>query len=378
MVTARVVSLPGYEVLLGNGLLDQLGTVAAPVVRAHRYVVITDSTVAALYADRVLASLAPTRTDLLTIPPGEHEKTRQRWGWLTDRLLELECGRDTVIVALGGGVVGDLAGFTAATFLRGVPVIQLPTTLLAMVDASVGGKTAVDVPAGKNLVGAFHPPALVVADPTVLDTLPDADRRAGLAEVIKHGVIADADYLARTVAAMPTLIDAAGGSSEVMLETVLRSVQIKAAVVAEDEREAGRRRILNFGHTLGHAMESLSGYSLLHGEAVAIGMVLESRLAEWLGVARSGTADAVVHAVTRAGLPVLPPPGDSRDVEQIVAATRVDKKARGGVVEYALPVSVGQMAGADRGWGTTVDEATVSRFLVAEFAAANEAAAAAG
>lgn len=373
MVTARVVSLPGYDVLVGHGLLEQLGTLAAPVVRAHRYVIIADTTVAALYADRVLAALAPTRTDLLTIPPGEQEKTREQWGWLTDRLLELECGRDTVIVALGGGVVGDLAGFTAATFLRGVPVIQLPTTLLAMVDASVGGKTAVDVPAGKNLVGAFHPPSLVVADLTVLDSLPESDRRSGLAEVIKHGVIADADYLARTVGAIPTLI-AAGGSSDVMLDTVLRSIQIKAAVVAEDEREGGRRKILNFGHTLGHAVESLSGYTLLHGEAVAIGMVLESRLAEWLDVARRGTADAVVQAVSRAGLPVLPPPGVTRNVDQIVAATRVDKKARAGVVEYALPFSTGRMAGSERGWGTTVDDDTVSSFLTAEFAASAESA----
>ena len=156
------------------------------------------------------------------------------------------------------------------------------------------------------------------------------------------------------------------------------SNQIKAAVVAEDEREGGRRKILNFGHTLGHAVESLSGYTLLHGEAVAIGMVLESRLAEWLDVARRGTADAVIHAVSRAGLPVLPPPGVTRDVGQLVAATRVDKKARAGVVEYALPLATGQMAGADRGWGTTVDGETVARFLAAEFATASAPAAAVG
>ncbi|MHB1223564.1 MAG: 3-dehydroquinate synthase [Gemmatimonadaceae bacterium] len=359
-MTARVVRLPGYEVLVGDGLLDRLGTLAAAAVRAHRYVVVSDSVVAALYGDRVLAALAPARTDLLTIPPGEHEKTRERWGWLTDRLLELECGRDTVIVALGGGVVGDLAGFTAATFLRGVPVVQLPTTLLAMVDASVGGKTAVDVPAGKNLVGAFHPPALVVADPTVLDTLPDADRRAGLAEVLKHGIIADADYLARTVAALPTLTDPTGGSTAVMLETVVRSVELKAAVVAEDEREGGRRKILNFGHTLGHAVESASDYALLHGEAVAIGMVLESRLAERLGVAAAGTAAAVADAVARAGLPLLPPPGPARDVDRLLAATRLDKKVRGGVVEYALPTAVGQMAGRESGWAVAVEDDIVA------------------
>lgn len=186
---------------------------------------------------------------------------------------------------------------------------------------------------------------------------------SGLAEVLKHGIIADADYLDRTVAALPTLTSPAGGSSAAMLETVLRSVQIKAAVVAEDEREGGRRKILNFGHTLGHAVESASGYSLLHGEAVAIGMVLESRLAERLGVAARGTADAVADAVTRAGLPLLPPPGPAREVARLVAATRVDKKARAGVVEYALPLEVGQMAGGDNGWGITVEEETVTRFL---------------
>lgn len=363
-MNARTISLPGYPIHVGRGLLGELGALAAAVVSAHRYVVVADTTVAALHADRVVAALAPARTDLITIPPGEAEKTRERWAWITDRLLDLECGRDTVMIALGGGVVGDLAGFTAATYLRGIPVIQLPTTLLAMVDASVGGKTAVDVPAGKNLVGAFHPPALVVADLDTLGTLPEADLRSGMAEVLKHGLIADRAYLERTVSALPTLLAPGGVASHQMLETVARSVEIKAEVVAADEREGGRRKILNFGHTLGHAVELASGYALLHGEAVAIGMVLEARLAERMGVAAPGTSAAVEAAVRAAGLPSLPPEGPTRDVDRLIEATRLDKKARAGAVEYALPLEPGRMAGEERGWSLPVTEAEVRESLL--------------
>lgn len=362
-MTTRTVSLPGYRIHVGRGLLEGLGALAAEAVRAHRYVVVADTTVGQLHADQVIAALAPVRADLVTIPPGEGEKTRERWAWITDRLLELGCGRDTIVVALGGGVVGDLAGFTAATYLRGVPVIQLPTTLLAMVDASVGGKTAVDVPAGKNLVGAFHPPALVVADLSTLATLPQPDLRSGLAEVLKHGIIADRGYLERTVAALPTLLAADGHATDAMLDTVTRSVEIKAEVVAADEREGGRRKILNFGHTLGHAVELASGYTLLHGEAVAIGMALESRLAESLGIAAPGTSGVVEAAIGAAGLPLLPPPGPARDVDWLVEATRLDKKTRAGAVEYALPAEPGRMAGQDRGWSVPVAEEAARELL---------------
>jgi 3-dehydroquinate synthase len=239
--------------------------------------------------------------------------------------------------------------------------VQVPTTLLAMVDASVGGKTALAVPAGKNLVGAFHRPSLVVADPATLRTLPPAELRAGLAEVLKHGVIADAGYLARTVAALPALCDGEELDVALATELVARSVEIKAAVVTEDERERGRRKILNFGHTLGHAIEQLSGYALPHGEAVAVGMRLECRLAERIGVAASGTADAVDDALDRAGLPAGVPA--SMDAAAIVRLTRTDKKARGGAAEYALPAAVGRMAGAERGWGIAVEEAEVLALL---------------
>jgi 3-dehydroquinate synthase len=358
----RGVALPTYTVTVEPGALARLGTITAAAAPAHRWVVVTDTTVGALHADAALAGFPADRTHRIEIPPGEAEKSRGRWAWLTDRLLALGCGRDTTLVALGGGVIGDLVGFTAATFMRGIPVVQVPTTLLAMVDASVGGKTAVDVPAGKNLVGAFHQPAAVVADPLVLATLPLAERRAGLAEVLKHGVVADAAYLRRTLDLLPTLLDPAASGAPETVEVIARSVETKAEVVAADEREAGRRKILNFGHTLGHAIEAAGGYRLLHGEAVAIGMVLESRLAERLGVAAPGTAATVEAAVRAAGLPAELP----RDLDPtaVLDATRADKKARAGAVEYALPAAVGRMAGAEHGWGLPVPDALVGEVLL--------------
>jgi 3-dehydroquinate synthase len=292
------------------------------------------------------------------IPSGEAHKTRDTWARITDGLLDAGCGRDTTVVALGGGVVGDLAGFVAATFMRGVPVVQCPTTLLAMIDASIGGKTGVDTAAGKNLVGAFHPPSAVLADVETIHTLSLAQRRAGLAEAIKHGVLADAEYFARLDADLPALLDAEPSAT---LDAVARSVEIKAEVVRADEREHGRRKTLNLGHTLGHALEHVSGYALLHGEAVAIGMVLEARIAERLGVADPGTAQRISDVLARAGLPVQRPAALS--VDAVVDATRLDKKARGGRVEYALPARIGAMAAADAGWSLPVDDQLVHEVL---------------
>jgi 3-dehydroquinate synthase len=292
------------------------------------------------------------------IPSGEAHKTRDTWARVTDGLLDAGCGRDTTVVALGGGVVGDLAGFVAATFMRGVPVVQCPTSLLAMIDASIGGKTGVDTAAGKNLVGAFHPPAAVLADVETIRTLSLAQRRAGLAEAIKHGVLADADYFARLDVELPALLDAEPSAT---LDAVARSVEIKAEVVRADERENGRRKTLNLGHTLGHALEHVSGYALLHGEAVAIGMVLEARIAERLGVAQQGTAQRISAVLARAGLPVQRPA--ALPVDAIVDATRLDKKARGGRVEYALPARIGAMAGAESGWSLPVDDQLVHEVL---------------
>ena len=355
----REIALFGYRIHVGDGLLASIGAIAADATRAHRYAIITDSNVAPLYAAHVREGLSASRTDLYQIPAGESYKTRDSWAALTDRMLEDGHGRDTVIVALGGGVIGDLAGFVAATFMRGVPFIQVPTTLLAMVDASVGGKTGVDTPIGKNLVGAFHQPAAVVADTAVLHTLPVEQLRAGMAEALKHGVIADERHFEDALRA-----GAALGRSPVPDELsglVARSVEIKADVVARDEREGGVRKTLNLGHTLGHAIEHESGYMLLHGEAVAIGMALEAEIAERIGVAERGVADRIRGALREMALPTAPP--TDLDPQRLLAATRGDKKARGGVAEYALPARIGAMAGADRGWAIAVPDDVVLAVL---------------
>ena len=357
------IALPAYRVTVRRGALATVADVARRAAPAHRYAIITDDTVGRLYAPRVAADFDPREVVTLAVPAGEASKTRAWWGDLTDRMLAAGLGRDSAVIALGGGVVGDLAGFVAATFMRGIPYVQVPTTLLAMIDSSIGGKTGVDTPAGKNLVGAFHQPAAVVVDPATLGTLPLEQRRAGLAEAIKHGVIADAAYFETLrMSAAPLLApDAAAG--EAMESLIARSIEIKADVVTRDEREGGVRKTLNFGHTIGHAVETLSGYTLLHGEAVAIGMIAESVLAERVGVAQPGTADRVREAVEGMGLPARRP--RAVGAEQVLALTRADKKARAGTAEYALPSRIGSMAAAERGWGVRVPDATVLEVLEA-------------
>ena len=305
-----------------------------------------------MYANQILTGLGKDASDLLTIPAGETNKTRDTWARLTDQMLAKGYGRDSAVIAVGGGVVGDLAGFVAGTFMRGIPVVQIPTTLMAMVDASIGGKTAVDTPAGKNLVGVFHFPAAVLIDPQVLATLPLREMRAGLAEIVKHGVIANEAYLREVASSASKLLSKAGPDSDTMLSVIVRSIEIKADIVSRDEREDGLRKTLNFGHTIGHAVELVSAYSLLHGEAVAIGMALEGRLAELVGVAQAGTADAITNALRAAGLPTdLPQPFD-RDA--VLEAMRSDKKARSGKMQFALPRRIGEMAGAETGWTVAV------------------------
>ena len=358
MVTHRVpITHPrdaSYDIVIGRGVLADLPRLLARHCPAARYAVVTDSHVRGLVAPRVLAALrdAGLAVELVAFPAGESHKTRESWAAVSDEMLALHLGRDAAVVALGGGVVGDLAGFVAATYLRGIPYVQVPTTLLAMIDSSIGGKTGVDVPTGKNLLGAFHQPRLVVADLDTLATLPAAQLVAGLAEAVKHGVIADAEYfeflerdhepiLARDAAALERV--------------VRRSVEIKAAVVSEDEQEAGRRAILNFGHTVAHAIEATCKFEVLHGEAVAIGMACESRMAETLGVASPGTWERVRGALGSYRLPLAPPGAAS--VDDLVRAMRGDKKARAGAIRFALPERVGAMhRDAKGGWTVAVDE----------------------
>jgi 3-dehydroquinate synthase len=360
---ARTVDLDTYRVSVALGLLDRVGDVVRERAPAHRYALITDDEVGPRYAARVAASFGPASVArIITVPAGEAQKTRETWAGVTDALLADGFGRDSAIVALGGGVIGDLAGFVAATFMRGIPYVQVPTTLLAMVDASIGGKTGVDTAAGKNLVGAFHRPSAVLADPETLATLPVPQLRAGLAEVIKHGVIADEGYFVRVVDDVPRLLDRRGDRwLDAVTPLIVRSIEIKADVVHRDEREAGLRKTLNFGHTIGHAIELCGSYEMLHGEAVAAGMVLESALAERAGIAESGTLERVRDAVSAAGLPAGRP--RAYQPAQLLAATRSDKKARAGVVEYALPRRVGAMACADRGWGCPVSDDLVLEVL---------------
>lgn len=324
----------GYPVRVGPGALDALPGLLAELAPAFRYAVIGDARVVGLHGGRVATLLtdAGQRADVYSFPPGESHKNREEWSRLTDALLDAGFGRDSCIIAFGGGVSGDLAGFVAATYMRGVPVVQVPTSLVAMVDSSVGGKTGVDVSAGKNLVGAFHAPRFVLADTRLAATLPPAERSQGLAEAVKHGAILDAEYLERIrLDARPLL----AGVDRETADLVVRSVELKAGVVSRDEREAGMRQILNFGHTLGHALEAASGFRLPHGSAVAVGMVLEARLGEALGVTASGTA-ARLEAVLRAvHLPVTVP-GPALDADEIAGHLAIDKKAKRGEPRFVF------------------------------------------
>jgi 3-dehydroquinate synthase len=350
----REIRLGGSSIRVGRGLFDRAGAIAREVAPAHRYALITDSNVGSLYAEKVRNQLEKGSAEVLTIPAGESNKTRESWARLTDQMLAKKFGRDSVVIALGGGVVGDVAGFVAATFMRGIPVVQIPTTLVAMVDASIGGKTGVDTPAGKNLVGAFHPPAAVLVDPQLLATLPLREMRAGFAEIVKHGVIADDVYLREVASGASEMLSAGGSASDRMLSLIVRSVEIKAAIVSRDEREEGLRKTLNFGHTIGHAVELVSGYSLLHGEAVAIGMALEGRLAEQIGVAKAGTAATIVKALQSAGLPTDLPTGFMAG--EVIEAMKSDKKGVSGKTRFALPLRIGAMAGAETGWSVQVGD----------------------
>jgi 3-dehydroquinate synthase len=359
-VSLRETRDASYDVIVGQDVLGSLPALLRERCPATRYAVIADHKVAELVWPRVSASLREARLEavLLHFPPGEWNKSRGQWEELTDAMLAAHIGRDGAVVALGGGVAGDLAGFVAATYLRGIPWVQVPTSLLAMIDSSVGGKTGVDAPAGKNLVGAFHQPRFVLADVAVLATLPAAHVSAGMAEALKHGIIADADYFA-------SLEDPAGcfaRDADTLEAVVRRSVAIKAAVVSEDERESGRRQVLNFGHTIGHAIETLSGFDLLHGEAVAIGMTLEAALAERLGIAARGLGALVRQAVERYRLPAQAPAGIAP--ERILEAMRGDKKVRGGRIRFALPSRIGAMAQSDDGaWTVEIPDEEVLKAM---------------
>jgi 3-dehydroquinate synthase len=359
-IAVNLPGQPGYEILVGGGMFASVASILSKFCPAPRYAVVTDHRVAELYAVRLSRMLHASgcRADVFAFTAGEAQKTRETWGMVTDAMVEVGLGRDAAVVAFGGGVPGDLGGFVAATYMRGLPLVQVPTSLLAMIDSSVGGKTGVDTPAGKNLVGAFHQPRCVVVDPELLATLPPEHLRSGLAEAVKHGAIADPEYLDWIEESVPTLL---AGDPEALTRLIVRSVEIKAEIVKRDERESGPRKLLNFGHTIGHAVESLSGYALLHGEAVAIGMVEEARLGERIGVTAQGTSARLRTILSRLGLPTALPM--EYDAAEVVGWTRTDKKAREGRVEYALIEGVGIPAARDGRWGAPVADETVAEVL---------------
>lgn len=325
-----------YQVQVGAGLLDgdQLGT----HVRGRHALVVTDANVAPLYLAKVQAALPDKTVQVSVMPAGEQEKNLQRFGELMGVLAAMGASRDVTVIALGGGVIGDLAGFAAACWMRGVPFVQLPTTLLAMVDSSVGGKTAVDLPSGKNLVGAFHQPAAVIADTRTLDTLPDRELRAGLAEVVKYGAIVDPGFFAWLEAHVDALLLR---DAQSLQHAIAVSCRHKAGIVVRDETEQGERMLLNFGHSFGHAIETEQGYGgLLHGEAVAVGMVLAARLSTSLGRAPAVDADRLQMLLNRFGLPTTVP--EDLRAPALLERMRLDKKAVSGEIRLILWRGIGK------------------------------------
>jgi 3-dehydroquinate synthase len=337
------VELPqrSYEIAIESGGLTQLGEWMQPLNLGQKVLVVSSPVLLRHYGDRLLTSLqqAGFQVTQCVLPAGERYKTLASIQKIYDAALAQRLERSSTIVALGGGVIGDMTGFAAATWLRGINFVQVPTSLLAMVDAAIGGKTGVNHPQGKNLIGAFHQPRLVSIDPQVLKTLPPREFRAGMAEVIKYGVIWDAELFAQLEAAQR--LDQQRYVPEELLQQILtRSCQAKAHVVSKDEREAGLRAILNYGHTIGHAVESLTGYRLVnHGEAVAIGMVAAGQIAVALGHWDQSASDRQLALIQKTGLPTQLP--GEVDIEAVLTSLQTDKKVEAGKVRFVLPTQIG-------------------------------------
>ncbi|MCI3131005.1 3-dehydroquinate synthase [Phenylobacterium aquaticum] len=353
-----------YEVVIGRGLLDSAGARIAPFLKNARVAVVSDSHVWALHGRRLTDSLeaAGIRCPTVIVPPGEQTKSFEGLADVCDRLLALELDRGDMIVAFGGGVVGDLAGFAAAIYKRGIDFVQIPTTLLAQVDSSVGGKTAIDTPRGKNLIGAFHQPRLVLADLDVLATLPQREMRAGYAEVIKYGLLGDFAFFEWLEAHAGQVLSR---EAEALTHAVARCVEMKAEIVIADEKEAGRRALLNLGHTFGHALESETGYgeALLHGEAVAAGSALAFRFSAAQGLCDAQDAQRAVAAIAAAGLPTTmgEVAATPFDAETLVRHMGQDKKAEGGKLTFILARALG-----DAFVAKNVDARAVTEFLQTE------------
>ena len=348
-----------YVIKIGGGLLSRLGAECAQLKLGQRCAVITDSNVGKKYAATALKSLTASGLEpvLITIPAGEKSKRIAVVEKCYDRLAAHRLERKSFIVALGGGVVGDLAGFVAATYLRGIPFVQVPTTLLAQVDSSVGGKTGVNLRAGKNLVGAFYQPQLVLCDLDTLQTLPEREYVSGLAEVIKYGIICDAVLFAQLERNLPKLLKR---DVSALRDVVARCCEIKADVVGQDETEGGLRAILNFGHTIGHAIENSSGYGrFLHGEAIAIGQVAAAKLSHKILGLPSGDVERIEKLFVRAGLPAKIKLNAAQR-KKLFAAMKLDKKVSNGEVKFVLAEKIGKVV-----WGRKVSLPLIDEVLPA-------------
>ncbi len=326
-----------YDIVVGISIAQAARSIAREF-GSRAIFLVTDSTVGKLYASRFVGALRGAGSDcrVLVVAAGERSKSRRSKERLEDRLLGMHAGRDSLIVALGGGMIGDLAGFVAATLHRGVPYVQIPTSLLAQVDSSIGGKVAVDHPLGKNLVGAFHQPARVYIDPACLRTLLPREYRNGLSETIKYGMILDRGLFEFIERSDASILRRTNG---VLARVVKRCCELKKHVVEKDERERGLRRILNFGHTIGHALEHISRFRIPHGEAVSMGMVAEARMAACLGMIPGADVRRLKRLLDTYGLPTELPSGVN--TASLVRITALDKKTRGGAVYYTLPVRIG-------------------------------------
>jgi len=333
-----------YKVLVGGSLIERAGEFMGPFLKRGRTAVVSDETVWKLHGQALTQALerAGVAVSPIVVPPGEETKSFEGLADVTDRLLALELDRGDLVTAFGGGVVGDLAGFAAAVYKRGIDFVQIPTTLLAQVDSSVGGKTAIDTPRGKNLIGAFHQPRLVLADLDVLATLPEREMRAGYAEVVKYGLLGDFRFFEWLEANSERVL---AREPEALSEAVARCVAMKAEIVAEDETEQGRRALLNLGHTFGHALEAETGYggALLHGEAVAAGQALAFRFSAAQGLCTALDARRATASLAAAGLPTAlsEVPGHPFDATRLLRHMSQDKKAEGGSLTFILARSLG-------------------------------------
>jgi len=343
-----------YTIHVQTGLLDKAGFL---LPHASKVAIVTDGNVGQLYAQRLeyAISKADFRVQTITFPAGEDHKNRETLNFIHDKMFEIGLDRAGLVAALGGGVVGDIAGFAAATFMRGISYAQIPTTLLADVDSSVGGKTGIDHPHGKNMIGAFHQPSVVIIDPATLRTLPPQETAAGMAEVIKYGVIRDAElfaYLEENADAVKRL------ESQAIEHVITACCRIKAQIVTSDEREGGLRAILNYGHTFGHALEAATKYSRYrHGEAVAIGMNIAAKIARSLGLVDDEFVERQARLIRAFDLPLDAP--QDVDVEGLIGFLRADKKARGGRVRFVLPTRIGSVVVSE----DVTDEAVLSSVI---------------